>query len=151
LATILNIEYFYPGMVSAMSDQDGWHRDSKGNEHFYSHDAEWANRDIRQKEAARGSSGSSSNSGSNDAANRFQFIISIAGAACLLAAHKLWVVVEKSMKVSGYSPVVSDRVGLAAALALIALGGVLVWKAPGYLGKSVVCILYALITGYLIL
>jgi hypothetical protein len=135
-------------MMSAMSDQDGWHRDSKGNEHFYSHDAEWADRDMRQKQAARTSS---SNSGSNDAANRFQFIISIAGAACLLAAHKLWVVVEKSMKVSGYSPVVSDRVGLAAALALIALGGVLVWKAPGYLGKSIVCISYALITGYLIL
>jgi hypothetical protein len=135
-------------MMSAMSDQDGWHRDSKGNEHFYSHDAEWADRDMRQKQAARTSS---SNSGSNDAANRFQFIISIAGAACLLAAHKLWVVVEKSMKVSGYSPVVSDRVGLAAAICLIALGGVLVWKAPGYLGKSVVCILYALITGYLIL
>ena len=131
-----------------MSDQDGWHRDSKGNEHFYAHDAEWADRDMRQNQAARTSS---SNSGSNDAANRFQFIISIAGAACLFAAHKLWVVVEKSMKVSGYSPVVSDRVGLAAGLALIALGGVLVWKAPGYLGKSIVCILYALITGYLIL
>lgn len=133
-----------------MSDRDGWHRDMKGNEHFHAHDAEWANRDIREQ-AERDSSGSSHRlDSSGNAENGFQVVSWITGGLCLSEAHKLWIIVEKSMKGSGFTPVVSDRVGMAAGIALIALGGALVWKTPGYLGKSVVAILYVLIGGFFI-
>ncbi len=129
-----------------MKDKDGWHRDSKGNEHFYAHDAEWADKEIRQKRAAQGSSGGggggSSRSSGIDFENRFQFFFSVTGGVCLLEAHELWTDIEKSMKASGYSPVTSDRVGMVAGIALVALFGFLICKTPGYLGKSIVCVLF---------
>ena len=133
-----------------MSDRDGWHRDSKGNEHFYAHDAEWANRDIREQAERSSSSSAYSSDSSGNAQNVFQIILMMFGGVCLSAGHKLWVIVVKSMKGSGFTPVVSDRVGMAAGIALVALGAALVWKTPSYIGKSVVTILYTVIAGFLI-
>ncbi|MFJ1573012.1 hypothetical protein ACIOAU_15735 [Pseudomonas sp. NPDC088322] len=132
-----------------MSDRDGWHRDSRGNEHFHAHDAEWADREIREK-AASSSSSDYGRDPSRNAAHGFQLAFLFLGGVCLHEARLLWQMVEKSMKSSGFSPVTSDRVGMAAGAALLVFGAVLIWKAPGYLAKTVVLILFALIAGYLI-
>lgn len=132
-----------------MSDRDGWHRDSRGNEHFHAHDAEWADREIREK-AASSSSSDYGRDPRRNAAHGFQLAFLFLGGVCLHEARLLWQIVEKSMKSSGFSPVTSDRVGMAAGAALLLFGAVLIWKAPGYLAKTVVLILFTLIAGYLI-
>ncbi|AGN82016.1 hypothetical protein L483_13135 [Pseudomonas putida H8234] len=68
----------------------------------------------------------------------------------MIEAVSLRGIVEKWMKGAGFSPVTSDRVGMVAGLALLFFVGVLIWKAPGYLAKSIVLILSALIAGFFI-
>lgn len=132
-----------------MRDRDGWHRDSRGNEHFHAHDAEWADREIREKAASSSSSGYGRDE-SRDAAKGFHVLCWFVGTVCMIEAVSLRGIVEKWMKGAGFSPVTSDRVGMVAGLALLFFVGALIWKAPGYLAKSIVLILSALIAGFFI-
>jgi len=131
-----------------MSDRDRWHRDSKGNEHFYAHDAEWADRDARQQKASSGS-GRSRSSPYWDS-DRWHVAVIIPFVAILLECQKLWGHVEKAMKGAGFSERVAEWTGIAAGIALLALAATCLLKAPSPPAKIAVTILFAVVAGYFI-
>lgn len=129
-----------------MKDDGGWHRDSKGNEHFYAHDAEWADREARfQKQSSGGS-----RSGSYWDSDRWHLMVMIPFVFIFFECYELWKDVEKEMKGSGFSPKVAEGLGIAAAIALLALAATLLVKAPNPISKIAVSIAFAAIAGHFI-
>ena len=117
-----------------MSDKKKMHTDSSGNEHFNASEAEWADRDIREKKKKKG-----------DGSSSFGEIFVVVWAVVLFGCYKLYHDLEKAMIKHGYSAEVSDITGKVAGIALLIVAITLVVKAGTPLDRALVCLLYLLI------
>ena len=118
--------------MSAVSEPKKMHTDLEGNEHFQASEAEWADKDIRQKRTSTG----------NDDGSSWQAVVWL---IVLFGCYKLWHLVEDFLTKSGFSEGFSSVSGKIAGAALLVLAITIMVKAGGYRERLFVSLCYLLI------